>query len=67
MNVHCLNEDYATNTFFSDCKAHHGSTCSQIYVGVESQFVLLEGMKLKLQMPHTLLNFIRCWGAMSFL
>jgi hypothetical protein len=67
MNVRRLNEGYATDTIFSNSKAHDGSTCAQIYVGVESKFVSLEGMKQKSEMPRTLLNFIRCWGAMRYL
>ena len=67
MNVRRLNEGYATDTIFANTKALDGSTCAQIYVGVTSQFVSLEGMKTKSEMPRTLLNFIRCWGAMRFL
>lgn len=52
---------------FSNCKAHDGSTCAQIYVGVVSQFVDIEGMTSKSQMPRSLLNFIRQWGAIKFL
>jgi hypothetical protein len=67
MNVCRLNEGYATDTIFANSKAHDGSTCAQVYVGVTSHFVYLEGMKAKSEMPRTLLNFIRCWGAMRFL
>ena len=55
------------DTIFANSKAHDGSTCAQIYVGVKSQFISLEGMTAKSEMPRTLLNFIRCWGAMKFL
>ena len=47
MNVRRLNEECATDTIFVNCKAHDGSTCAQIYVGVTSQFISLEGMKAK--------------------
>mmetsp|Transcript_21450 Transcript_21450/g.24850 ORF Transcript_21450/g.24850 Transcript_21450/m.24850 type:complete len:243 (-) Transcript_21450:75-803(-) len=67
MNARRLNEGYATDTIFANCKAHDGSSCAQIYVGVDSQFVSLEGMQYKSQMPRTLMNFIRTWGAMRFL
>jgi len=63
MNVRRLNEGYATDTIFSNCKAHDGSSCAQIYVGCTS----IEGMSAKSQTPRTLLNFIRQWGAMKFL
>ena len=67
MNVRRLNEGYATDTIFANSKAHDGSSCAQIYVGCSSQFVYLEGMSQKSQMPRTLMNFIRGWGAMRFL
>ena len=67
MNVRRLNEGYATDTIFSNCKAHDGSSCAQVYVGCTSKFVYIEGMSAKSQMPRTLLNFIRQWGAMKFL
>ena len=67
MNARRLTEGYATHTIFSNCKAHDGSTCAQIYVGVDSQFVSLEGMSAKSQVPRTLLNFICNFGAMRYL
>jgi len=67
MNVRRLNEGYATDTIFSNCKAHDCSSCAQVYVGCTSKFVYIEGMSAKSQMPRTLLNFIRQWGAMKFL
>jgi len=67
MNVRRLNEGYATDTIFSNCKAHDSSSCAQIYVGCTSKFVYIEGMSAKSQMPRTLLNFIRQLGAMKFL
>ena len=67
MNARCLQEDYATDTIFSNCKAHDGSTCAQIYVGVESQYASIEGITEKSKMPRTLLNFIRNFGAMDYL
>ena len=60
MNVCRLSEGYVTDEIFANTKAHDGSTCAQIYVGVTSQFVSLQVMKMKSEMPRTLLNFIRC-------
>ena len=62
MNVRRLNEGYATDTIFSNCKAYDGSSCAKVYVGCTSKFVYIEGMATKSQMPRTLLNFIRQWG-----
>lgn len=67
MNARRLNEGYATDTIFANCKAQDGSPCAQIYVGVDSKFVSLESMQSKSQMPRRLLIFIRTWGAMHFL
>ena len=67
MNVRRLNEGYATDTIFANTKAHDGSTCAQIYVGVTSQSISPEGMKMKSEMPRTLLNLSRCWEAMRSL
>ncbi len=69
MNFCRLNEGYTMDTIFANCKVHDGSTCAQIYVGIKSQFVSIEGMTSKAQMPRhgALLNFIRFWGAMKYL
>ena len=67
MNVRHLTEGFATDIIFFDCKAHDGSTYAQIYIYVDSQFVSLEGMSTKSQMPRTLLNFICTFGAMQHL
>ena len=65
-SVRRLNEGYAADMIFVNSKAHDGSICAEVYVSVTSQFISLEGMKTKSKMPHTLLNFIRCWGALQF-
>lgn len=65
LNVKRLRETFATDTFFSSEKALGGYTCAQLYVGKESTFTEIYGMKSKNQMPETLQDFIRQWGAPS--
>ena len=60
MNCRRLNEGYAIDTIFRNYNA-------QIYVGVKSQNVDIEGITSKSKMLRTLLNFIHQWGAMRFL
>ena len=46
-------------------KAFGEYTCAQLYVGKESTFTEIYGMKTKNQMPDTLQDFIRQWRAPS--
>jgi len=50
------------DTIFAYCKARDDSSCAQIYVGVESQFVDIDGMTSISQMLRTLFNFINVSG-----
>src|SRR5687768_12078810 len=63
LNATRLNEVFATDTFFSSEKALGGYTMAQLYVGKTSTFTEIFGMKRKSQMPETLQDFIRQWGA----
>ena len=45
LNVHCLNETFATDTFFVSCKALGGYTCIKIYMGKTSILTEVFGMK----------------------
>ena len=65
LQVKRLRETFATDTFFSSEKALGGYTCAQLYVGKESTFTEIYGMKTENQMPQTLQDFIRQWGAPS--
>jgi len=65
LNVNRLRETFATDTFFSSQKAIGGYTCAQLYVGKESTFTEIYGMKHERQMPETLQDFIREWGTPS--
>ena len=69
-NVPRLNEDVATDTFFSDVPAHDdgipghgGCTMVQIYVGIVSHLTQAYPMKSENQIVNTLRDFIRFWGA----
>ncbi|MEL6802173.1 MAG: hypothetical protein AAFO91_00130, partial [Bacteroidota bacterium] len=63
LRVRRLDEDVATDTFFSNTKAHDGSTCAQLFVGRKSLLTDIFGMKTESQMPGALMDFIRKWGA----
>ena len=65
LRVPRLFEVYATDTFFSNVAAHDGSTCAQLYVGKQSFFTKIYGMRTESQMPTTLQDFIRSFGAMK--
>ena len=63
LRVRRLDEDVATDTFFSNTKALDGSTCAQLFVGRKSMLTDIFGMKTESQMPGALMDFIRKWGA----
>ena len=63
LRVRRLDEDVATDTFFSNTKALDGSTCAQLFVGRRSMLTDIFGMKTERQMPGALMDFIRKWGA----
>jgi len=65
LNVRRLKETYATDTFFATTKAIGGETMVQLYAGRKSMFTAVYGMKSETQMPETLQDFIRQWGAMQ--
>lgn len=65
LRVRGLEEVYATDTYFANVPAHDGSTCVQLYCGCTSFFTQIFGMKLQSEMPGTLMDFIRNWGAMK--
>ena len=63
LKVWCLREVFATDTFFSSEPALGGITCVQLYTGKTSTFTQVFGMTTENQMPETLQDFIRKWGA----
>ena len=65
LRVRRLDEVYATDTFFSNVKAHDGSECVQLYCGRKSYFTSTYGMKTESQMSGTLMDFIKSFGAMQ--
>jgi hypothetical protein len=69
-NVPRRNEIVATDTFFSDVPAHDdgilghgGALMVQVYCGTTSLITALYPMSRESEMPSTLLDFIRQWGA----
>src|SRR5690348_17334566 len=67
LNVNRLRETCVTDTFFSSENALGVYTCAQLHVGKESIFTEIYEMKTENQMPETLKEFIRQWGAPSAL
>ena len=69
-NVTRLNEDVAHDTMFCDTpahddgiKSHGGTTMAQLYTGCTSNLSAIFPMKEEGQIPGTLEEFIRKWGA----
>ena len=68
LNVTRRNEKVATDTFFSDTPAvDNGATCAQFFVGTESKYVEVYGMKTSAHFIRTLWDTIRRCGAMDVL
>jgi hypothetical protein len=66
LNVHRRNEEVATDTVFSDTRAvDNGATCAQLFVGKQSLFADVYGMKSDKEFTRTLLDNIRKRGAMD--
>ena len=66
MNVVRRNESVATDTMFADTPAvDNGSTCAQIFAGINSKFCLAIGMNTDSQFVHALQDTIRKYGAMN--
>ncbi len=69
-NIPRRNEIVATDTFFSDISAHDdgilghgGATMVQLFTGIKSLITAIFPMKTESEMPGTLLDFIRKFGA----
>jgi len=68
LNVVRRNEGVATDTFYSDTPAiDDGATTAQFFVGVESKFVEVHGMKTDSHFIKALWDTIRKYGAMDVL
>ena len=63
LNLPCLAEEYATDTFFAETAAIGSATCAQIYVGTKSYYTNVFGMKRESKAPCTLDDFVRKTGA----
>ena len=65
-NVRRRNEAVATDTFFSDTPAvDNGSVCAQIFVGLDSLYTTVYGMRNQREFVNTLQDTIRMHGAMD--
>ena len=65
-NVRRRNEAVATDTFYSDTPAvDSGATSAQIYVGLQSLYTSIYGMKSDKEFVNTLQDTIRKHGAMD--
>ena len=65
-NVRRRNEAVATDTFFADVAAvDDGSTCAQIFVGHDTLFTRVHGMKSEKDFVNVLMDTIRSDGAMD--
>ena len=68
LNVQRRNEPVATDTVCSNTPAvDDGSTCAQIFVGVDTHFCDVYGMRTDGQFVHTLMDNIRKRGAMDLI
>ena len=67
MNVHRLREAVATDTFFANCKAIGGTTCAQVFYGVQSQMINVYPIQAESQGPNAYEDFIREEGCPTLL
>jgi len=59
LNVDCRQEDIATDTVYTDTLAvNNASTCTEIFVGIESLVADVFGMKTDKQFVNTLEEII---------
>jgi len=64
LNVIQQGEPVATNELYSDTPAiNNGSTCCQIFVGMNTYVVDIYPMKFSKQFVNTLADKVRFWGA----
>ena len=67
LNRRRLNETYSTDTLFASIPSIGGQTCAQIFVGKQSQFTALYGMRSESSGVQALEDFIRFFGAPNML
>ena len=63
LNCRRIREIMSTDTFFSSEPGRNGETCAQLYVGKHSTFTIVKCMTTESQMPDTLRDVIREYGA----
>ena len=67
LNCNRLRETVATDTYFANVRAVGGSTCAQVFYGVQSHMINVYGMKSESEMPAAYKDFIRGEGAPNIL
>ena len=65
LNTRRIAETFCTNTLFGSQKAYGGITCGQLFVGKESRYTSVHGMKTESEGPDSFEDFIRDKGAPS--
>ena len=63
LNCRRIREIMSTDTFYSSEPGRNGETCAQLYVGKHSTFTIVKCMTTESQMPDTLRDVIREYGA----
>ena len=59
---HCINEPYATGTWFSTSTNYEGYKCAQIFYGTRSKVISYYGLAAKSYGPNALLDLSRQEG-----
>ena len=67
LNVCCLHEPVACDTFFANTCDRTGATCAQVFYGVKSKMINVYGMRSENEAPTAYKDFIRSEGAPSVL
>ena len=67
LNVHRLSEGVATDTYFANCQAIDGYTCTQVFYGITSHMINVYHMKSESEGPQAYEDFIREEGCPTLL
>ena len=59
LSINPLREGYATNTIFSKVTSFEGYSCAQGFVGIDSKYRSIHGMKSEKYGPEAMLDFFR--------
>ena len=67
LNIHRLSEEVATDTYFANCQAIGGHTCTQVFYGIRSHMINVYHMKTESEGPSAYEDFIREQGCPTLL